>query len=251
MYRAQDETDYPVENLNLADLAGVLWYLHNEVVVTCPRKFDISRIRRFRVTMQNTQALRDRIHSVFAPFMAFDSGRCTVPDADNVWQTDGFVVGCQIQRLEMGNYRSPVKTAKRCDRVEDDCYGPVWYSLPGRCPSQYYDGKTPQCTQNQPGGACANKNFTRADGGECTYFVEDAGEIELDQLTGIVGRYTDFCASGAREYVEGLDQGVSMTFWDNKTNEEACVNRMMAVQSAFHARYPNMPAHIDSPLCDA
>lgn len=219
--------------------------------MTCPRKFNISRIRRFRVTMRNTQALYDRLHSVFAPFMAFDSGKCTVPDADYIFRTDGYVVGCQVQRLEMGNYRSPVKTTARCERVPEDCYGPIWYSLPGPCPSQYYDGKTEQCSRAEPGGACATADFKRADGGECTFRVDDAGEVSLDQLTGITGSYDSFCASGAREYDESTDAGVMMSFWDKKVNETACINRMLAVQSAFAQLYPNMPAHIDPPVCDA
>ena len=32
VYRAQGETTYPPENVNVADLGGVMWYLHNEIV---------------------------------------------------------------------------------------------------------------------------------------------------------------------------------------------------------------------------
>merc|ERR1712110_693139 len=54
MYRAQDDSNYHDENVNAADLAGVLWYFHHEVVIACPRKFGITRIRRLRVTVKNT-----------------------------------------------------------------------------------------------------------------------------------------------------------------------------------------------------
>ncbi|CAK0840538.1 unnamed protein product, partial [Prorocentrum cordatum] len=70
-------------------------------------------------------------------------------------------------------------------------------------------------------------------------------------FSGITGNYDSFCASGAREYDESTDAGVMMNFWDNKTNETACLNRMMAVQSEFSRLYPNMPASIDAPVCDA
>lgn len=250
MYRAQDASNYPIQNMNLADLAGVLWYLHNEVVVTCPRKFDIDRIRRFKVTMKNSQALYDRTQTQFGPFVAFDSGRCNTPDADKIWQNDGYVVGCQVQRLELGNYRSSDPTATKCERGPDDCYGPVWYSLPGPCPSEYFNGKTRECLTYQPGGSCAS-DFVGADGhSECTYLIEDAGEVDLNWLTGITGSYTSFCESGAKEYVEATDKGVLVNFWDGKLDQQRCQNRMMAVHNAFAKLYPSFPAHIDPPLCD-
>merc|ERR1719333_962162 len=48
MYRVTGAKDWPIENVNAASLGGVLWYLHNEVIVERPRKFGITRIRRFK-----------------------------------------------------------------------------------------------------------------------------------------------------------------------------------------------------------
>merc|ERR1712008_606850 len=69
MYRAQSDADYPLENVNAADLLGVLWYLHNEIVPYCPRKYDITRILRLKVTLRNPMM----------PYVAFDFGQCTMP----------------------------------------------------------------------------------------------------------------------------------------------------------------------------
>ncbi|CAE8699173.1 unnamed protein product, partial [Polarella glacialis] len=45
MYRAvADGAVFPPVNANTGNLAGVLWYLHNEVVIQAPRKFNISKI---------------------------------------------------------------------------------------------------------------------------------------------------------------------------------------------------------------
>merc|ERR1712050_274241 len=57
MYRAQSDEAYPMENVNTGNLAGVLWYLHNEIVQSTPRKYDVTRVLRLKVTMKNTQEL--------------------------------------------------------------------------------------------------------------------------------------------------------------------------------------------------
>eukprot|EP00437_Effrenium_voratum_P071196 CAMPEP_0181508576 /NCGR_PEP_ID=MMETSP1110-20121109/59821_1 /TAXON_ID=174948 /ORGANISM="Symbiodinium sp., Strain CCMP421" /LENGTH=210 /DNA_ID=CAMNT_0023637949 /DNA_START=112 /DNA_END=740 /DNA_ORIENTATION=- len=54
MYRAVSDEVYPPLNTNVASLPGVLWYLHHEVVIQAPRKFQISRILRYKVQMRAT-----------------------------------------------------------------------------------------------------------------------------------------------------------------------------------------------------
>merc|ERR1719468_908581 len=98
---------------------------------------------------------------------------CTVPNCQEKWR-DGYMVGCQW---------CPHKVGK-------------WYSLPGPCPSSTYDAKTPQCIEAEPGGHCVD--VTGAP--DCTYRVEEAGQIFLNDLIGIQD-YTKFCRHGGMEYV--------------------------------------------------
>ncbi|CAK0905465.1 unnamed protein product [Prorocentrum cordatum] len=158
MYRAQSDHDYPMENVDTADLAGVMWYLHNEIVVAVgrTRKYGVTRIRRFKVKMRTTWAYYNSHRRQFGSFVAFDSGHCTVPDCDRIWMRFGALPGCQhvdTQR-ERAAYMSDVKTY-----IGDDCEGyqcrpPVWYSLPGSCPNHNNEEKTPECIRDLPGGLC-------------------------------------------------------------------------------------------------
>mmetsp|Transcript_106709 Transcript_106709/g.301812 ORF Transcript_106709/g.301812 Transcript_106709/m.301812 type:complete len:298 (-) Transcript_106709:131-1024(-) len=108
MYRAQSDVDYPLENHNSADLAGVLWYVHNEIMGknNWPkiRKYNITRILRFKVTMRTTDAFFDSFRKQFGPFVAFDNEKCTANDCDSIWAKYGFVVGCQVLNRDVANY---------------------------------------------------------------------------------------------------------------------------------------------------
>merc|ERR1719145_311068 len=68
VYRAQSPGNfYPPANTNTASIGGVMWYLQNEVVKTCDgagflaeggkpgdRKFEITTIRRIKITLKPT-----------------------------------------------------------------------------------------------------------------------------------------------------------------------------------------------------
>ena len=48
-YRVQGDDDYPFTNVNAADLLGAVCYIHMECLgVSCPRKFSVTRIKRYR-----------------------------------------------------------------------------------------------------------------------------------------------------------------------------------------------------------
>ncbi|CAK0826184.1 unnamed protein product [Prorocentrum cordatum] len=258
MYRAGGEADYDLENVNAADLEGVLWYLHNEVVASAPRKYGIDRIRRYQVTIKNTQEFWNVHKKQFGPFLAFDAARCTTVDGmgastcESVFQKYGFIVGCQpvqsagaADQAPLGYlHDSPSNTG--CAPGTQDCYAPLWYSLPGPCPefgipqdaidandadqdvAQY---KSAECKWRMPGGRCEKANGAP----DCTYSVWPAGEIMLDDLSGI-DDYQDWwnvsyyrcideggtdCAQN-KEYDVLLDAGVGTSFWDNRGDRDAC-----------------------------
>ena len=57
-YRATNKDDFPIENVNLANLEGIMMYLQHEVISQdgkgSYRKFNIDRIRRYRISMKST-----------------------------------------------------------------------------------------------------------------------------------------------------------------------------------------------------
>jgi len=284
MYRAQSKASYPLENINTADLAGVFWYLHQEVVVATPRKYSIDRIKRYKVTVKNTWEFWNAHKRQFSAFVAYDAGGCTTPVCKDIYHQYGFVVGCQVQPLSVASYLGRHQTNWQCVAGEDKCRAPIWYSLPGPCPAkgipngeidpdstnvQVNKYKTPECTQRMPGGLCkAGQEPTGAP--DCTYSYEDAGEVLLDELVGIED-YDAFwktsfteCARKRsegelpedtvcrhnKEYDPDTDAGVGTDFWNGKHDKEKCAERMDKARALFKQKYPQFPEHLDEPPCE-
>lgn len=231
MYRVSNNETYKPNGVNMANLEGDLWYLHNEVVHSCPRKFNMSRLQRFKITYRSTAELNAQGRQ-FDAFVAFDKAKCTVPRCEQMhWDLYGYVVGCQPN----------AKTAVAMPGQ------PVWYSLPGTCPSKFYYEKSEECIKDEPGGLCPTADVTGTR--DCTYFIEDAGEISLDELSGIEN-YNDNCAlSGDMEYSVDSDKGTGTSFWNDKLDEAAGAKRIQAIQSLFGQKYPSMPMTFDEPPC--
>ncbi|CAJ1400997.1 unnamed protein product [Effrenium voratum] len=138
MYRALkkpsggEEGDQRLENNNLADILGVLRYLHQEVVVEhavgdperTERKYGIDAIARYRVTLKNPTKL-DASSSImgFSPkFSAFDYGIATNPDT--------------LKELaEVGDFVGIQKKDPFVDASMAVSYPYYWFSLPGKCPN--------------------------------------------------------------------------------------------------------------------
>jgi len=281
MYRAQSNANYPLENINTADLAGVMWYLHNEVVQNTPRKYHIDRIKRFKVTVKNTWEFWNAHKRQFSAFVAYDAARCSTPVCKDIYHQYGFVVGCQMCDTRVAAYLAKDQTNWNCKKGEDNCRAPIWYSLPGPCPAMGMQNKeinpnkvgldvnkakTPECLKRMPGGHC--KNATGAP--DCTYSYEEAGEIKLDELVGI-DDYNEFwnisytrCANKVargelptdhkcqhqKEYVKHLDKGVGTSFWDGIHDKDKCTDRMNSVRRLFKKHYPSFPLSLPEPACE-
>jgi len=283
MYRAQSDEDYAMQNVNLGDLPGVMWYLHNEIIVSQPRKYNVTRLMRFRVTMKTT---RESYASVgqkqFGQFTAFDSGMCTVPDCGQIFQKYGYVVGCQNTDSSqgLGNYVS--QTSIPC--TPPNCKEGTWYSMPGPCPSYYYGQRPDYCNVTEPGGQC---QFLYGEGGgadgvtgfeippvsgekDCAYYTKWAGQIYLNELIGIpvfqggqkvhYQEYTRWWEQGNEEYNVLQDEGVCLdpyqdcTFWNGRNDQMACSERMTKIQDLFDTKFPFYPKTADlgeAPPCDA
>lgn len=228
MYRAQSAESYPPENCDLASAAGVMWFLHNEVVHFCPRHHNITRVLRYKVTVFNSPSTFGPRQGQFGPFVAFNYGMCTVGNCTDHWQQFGYAVGCQAQGM---------------DRHYANSY---WYSLPGKCPSRRWDNKTAECEASEPGGQCKTP-----DGSEnCTWHAAPAGEVTIDELSGIAD-YDAFCAAGGVEYDSGTDQGRDCSFWDGKDDDAKNAARVLKLQQLFAKHYPVDDAMLlPDPLCD-
>jgi len=333
MYRAQSDVLHPFENLNAGDLAGIMWYLHNEIVQTTPRNFNVTRILRYKVTVKNPAEFFHEFGKQFGPYVPFDNAKCAVMGCNEIWSQHGFVVGCKNLDRRMGNYvrdMSPVEKAALYDSDSSDVvtgfvrklawafplpflsqgsgdkaekhkgshgdeaekhadsqvhlrtksettttttttrltttstrstttsststtvtttrldgyHGGVWYSLPGSCPSMEREKKTAACSQDVPGGRCKGLTWD----GTCTYQVEPAGEISLDELTGI-HNYAAFVKAGGVEYDHKRDAGKHAHFWNGKLDRDQCTWRMQQVLKLFSKKYPQFPESFPAPPC--
>merc|ERR1712176_1728027 len=97
----------------------------------------------------------------------------------------------------------------------------IWYSMPGPCISRDYRHKSRECRAREPGGNCSKPNGQHS----CTWSLEHAGEINLDELVGIHDRLA-FCHSGKKEYSRDTDTGIGNHFWDHRSDAAACAERM-------------------------
>merc|ERR1719277_540403 len=109
MYRAEDDSGSNAsENVNAADLAGVLEHVHAEVAASKPgeatRRHNISRIRRFRVTILTTWEYYNVHRRQFGAYVEFKGAKCQLQDCDMIWQHYGFVVGCELKMDSASGY---------------------------------------------------------------------------------------------------------------------------------------------------
>lgn len=249
VYRAMSDSSYPLENVNAANAAGVMWYLHNEVIIFTPRKFGITRIVRFKVQYKAPEPLFKKGMD-FGVRYAFDSGKCTGPgDCEADYNKYGYNVGCNLV------YQFPTSQFADAKYYGD----PTWYSFPGPCYTKSYKEHSEKCVAELPGGACPGEPTGK---GDCTYHYEPAGQVTVDEVVGIKD-YGGFMRAGGKEYVAGLgygqtlcryrpwlcDKGIGIAFWNNKHSTADNKRRVDRLLETFQQKYPDSPVLADVP-CD-
>mmetsp|Transcript_132333 Transcript_132333/g.295948 ORF Transcript_132333/g.295948 Transcript_132333/m.295948 type:complete len:497 (+) Transcript_132333:108-1598(+) len=243
-YRSVDDTNIPLnEGLNMASIGGAMFYLHNEVIGHCPRKFGVTRILRYLITMKATPELYQDVTNPtwggkprggkrdFGLFLQFDSAKCTNPSCSEMFRNYGYIPGCT---------ENPQSTATYA--------GAKWYSFPGQCPFQDFRSKGDFCRRQEPGGFCTHPDGTRT----CTYSLQYEGEVSLEELTGI-SDYNHWCrARGHSEFDLNADRGwgPGAGFWDGKHDAAKCASRIAALQALFASKYPDRPVDLGEPVCD-
>ncbi|CAK9050482.1 unnamed protein product [Durusdinium trenchii] len=237
VYRASSEEGSDLlDNINVGNLAGTLWYLQNEVVFVRPRKFNISKIVRYKISTKSTTPLYD-LGMNFGVRFAYDSAQCDGPwSCDLNYDRFGYFVGCN----NLGSFPFP---------TYDIHYpGAKWYALPGPCSSKTYQDKDAKCIKEQPGGRC---DGTPTGQGNCTYSIEVVGSLTIDEIDGIKD-YHEFIHTGGVEFNKTLDKGEGCTFWNNMNVTAKNIERVEKVRALFEKKYPDQPLDEDmeAPACD-
>jgi len=176
-------------------------------------------------------------HMNFGVRYAFDSGKCTGPeDCRQTWDKYGYVVGCN----NLGSFPFP--------DYETFYQDGVWFSLPGKCSQIEFSKRSPSCGLSEPGGKCSGDPTGARN---CTWSIEPAGEIDIDELVGIRGGHEQFCKRGCVEYSRKTAAGnCGIKFWDGKWSKDANRGRVQKALELFKKKYPNMPAVLPEPRCD-
>lgn len=237
VYRASsEEGDQYLDNINVGNLAGTLWYIHNEVVFERPRKFNISKLIRYKIHTKATTPLWE-LGMNFGARFAYDSAQCAGPwSCDLNYERLGYFVGCN----NLGMFPFP--------RYDTSYPEAKWYALPGPCESKPFGEKDPICDKEQPGGRCEGKPTGQ---GNCTYSIEIMGSVTLDEIAGIKD-YHKFIHTGGVEFNKTLDQGIGNSFWDKMNVTIYNQDRINKVQALFEAKYPDQPTdeEMAAPPCD-
>jgi len=198
MFRATEKASigiWKLENNNLADIGGVLKYVHTEIIVEHQlnpsrnaRKYNVDVIGHWLFMVKNTAELlatpKMTMDKDFGPYCAYDVGRSTNPSTDEKLRAHGDWVGAQTQQDD--------------PRIEVDV-DMWWYSLGGFCPNLEFadkgthDAPNAQCFRYKDdpsmviaGGLCSHGEFAPTGKLGCVYTYSDPQTVTVDQLSGLL-----------------------------------------------------------------
>jgi len=233
VYRALKEEENLTSNFDAMSMSGILYHLQT-AVLGCPRTGEITRIKRLKVTMKNTPEAYRTFKTQFAPLLAYRNQQCISPSCEQSFQSRGYAVGCLVQ-----------ERGQPCYLKEDCSSDSLHYSFPGPCPLSAAGAKTEECLAQYPGGLCDEPTGTD----NCTFHVEDAGTVTLDELSGRNASQSlqDWCAAGNLEWDPATDRGVGMNFWNGLHNDPLRKERMYKLGYLFWKKYPSFPKRLSDP----
>ncbi|CAK9023913.1 Hypothetical protein SCF082_LOCUS16396 [Durusdinium trenchii] len=218
MYRSQTDENYSPVNQDMANIGGMLWYMHNEIIwhhwirVGSFSSIPKTRIEQWRVKMRPTCALWKK-GMAFGIVNTYDIGKCTGPFKCENLQHYGPTVGCETWNPGTNNHWP-----------HEEWYGRVrypnaaWYSLPGECASRKFWAKDQECARTEPSGACpAGKEPTGE--WDCTYTYEKVEFLGVVQFATFhatrvpltlrgtdISSFDDLMKKGGYEYSRATDE---------------------------------------------
>lgn len=211
LYRAQSDADYPMENVDLANLPGVINYLQTEIISgNCnergvARKFGITRV--LRILFQSI--------GPFGRWEAFDWGKGSNGGSPRV--------GCK--KIHGGILQSA-----------------AYFSAAGDCATMRFDQKTDECKRAHRGGRCPDG--VTPDGKTCFWSAKVIGEVDIDELDGTRAQgfktHADWCTRA------GDRSKTAPCYWDAHdihTDWLPAAERVTAINQLFEAKYgePDRP----------
>lgn len=257
------------DSVNTASVEGALMYVQAEGINVqenpgCARKNGMAVVVFYAVQIRQTDATMFAYDSVngsnvpeFGPFVAMDSGACTLDGLELPEDCLALFGGQQEQVAGSKMTKAlDVGPAVGAGRRETDPRAPypdtVWFSLPNSCVMETWAHKNSTCRKTYPGGLCAYD--TQPDGIACTFTYKVLGFLRLDDLVGITNltssltsqpyaNYTEFCNDRDGEY-QGVEFSVdddlapesvvSIPFWADPFNETACAARTSAMVDMYN-----------------
>jgi len=248
LFRVRSDQNYSCcSNADMTSAGAAMFYLHNEIVWHAKTRSGTffstpkTRISRYKVSTRATQPLYE-LGMDFGVMNEFDITKCTGPFACENFKQFGYAVGC-----ENWVTGSPANFPHQKWNDINKYPNASWYSLPGPCPMAGLHEKSAECMAREPGGQCPD-GVVPTGTGDCTYTMEEAGEIRIDELVGIED-YDKFINAGGREYDKVTDQGKHTNFWDGMSDEVLCQKRTEHMLELFDRKFPLEPT-IHPPECN-
>ena len=257
--------EYPLSNVNMANLKGALKYIQTETIDAatgydgeCNRKNKVAFVLFYQVEMCNPDPTIDFFNSnpyrflEYGHFLTLDQGQCHGNELCEKLQSNQLGPFVGFQNVET-DPRAPTKEA-------------YWYSLPGECPSLPWGKKTKSCIESNPGGKCPTG--IHPNGIDCTWSADFLGQVELDQLIGLrsiknpsTGKNfqssVEFCQQNMTEFQrddETYEFVQGLPFWEDPLNPVRNAQRVEKLIDLYHNRdiYPRnipLPEILDNPPC--